>query len=278
MAPDLKERLNVEIRAEIAAIDHAPGPLRARVAQAAEKLVRIIIPRSPESGRVRKTHEIEERSHLVNFSKAPPATVHDAQASVLAEFTRSLLETDFRRDMADDKARPFSYLVSCVRNRAIELWRVERAIERRHTNAAADAALVPDVAATSVDDTTSDEQDLAERLAEIAQRVPAALQMLDRDEMLLLLLSAVLRLHRERIGEVLGTTSNTAGQRLSRLRDRLHRLVHDGEVRAPDPGRARGGKASARKQAAKRGVRPVENDRVDMRDNNDVPASPERTA
>src|SRR6185295_2833745 len=116
---DLNERLNAEIRAAIAEIDPSPGPLRARVASAAEKIVRILIPRSDTSGR--RGHEIEQRSYLISFSRVLPATAHDAQASVLAEFTRSLLETDFRRGMADDRARPFNYLVSCVANRAIEL-------------------------------------------------------------------------------------------------------------------------------------------------------------
>lgn len=270
MQADLKERLNAEIRAEIAAIDRASGPLRARVARASETIIRMLLPRAPEETSGRKSHEIEERSHLVNFSKALPATAHDAQASVLAEFTRNLLETDFRRDMTDDGARPFSYLVSCVRNRAIELWRVERSLERRHESAASDAALTPNLAVSSTQDGANEDEEVAEKLAEITQRVPAALQMLNRDELLLLLLSAVLRLQRDRIGEVLGTTPNTVGQRLLRLRDRLHVLVHDGVARAPDPRRARGGKASARKQAATRGMCGSPN-RTGMRNTADVP-------
>lgn len=261
---DLNERLNAEIRAAIAEIDPSPGPLRARVASAAEKIVRILIPRSDTSGR--RGHEIEQRSYLISFSKVLPATAHDAQASVLAEFTRSLLETDFRRGMADDRARPFNYLVSCVANRAIELWRVERALERRHESAAGDAALAPDPATCALPDAGADHEELAERLAEVAQRVPAALQMLDHDELLLLVLSAVLHLPRERIGEVLGTTSNTVGQRLSRLRDRLHVLVHDGAARAPNPRRSRSAKASAGKRAASRRMRRVDPDRDDLGD------------
>ncbi|TMQ03179.1 MAG: hypothetical protein E6J91_47975 [Deltaproteobacteria bacterium] len=250
---DLKERLNAEIRAAIAAIDGAPGPLRARVARASEQVIRILMPRAPdEPGHRRGNHDAEPRSHLVSFASAPAATVHDAQASVLAEFTRSLLETDFRRGMAEDGARPFGYLVRCVKNRAIELWRTERGLERRHDSAAGDAALAPDLTGIPGDYAAGETEEIAEKLAEIAQRVPLALEALDRDELLLLLLSAVLRLHRDRIGEVLGTTSNTVGQRLSRLRDRLHPLVHDGRARAPDPRRARGGKASARKRAAAR--------------------------
>lgn len=251
--PDLKERLNLEIRAVIDAIDRAPGPLRCRVARASEQVIRILMPRAPDDGG-RRSRDVEARSHLVSFSGAPATTVHDAQAGVLAEFTRSLLETDFRRDMAGDAARPFSYLVRCVRNRAIELWRVERGIERRRDSVASDAALTFDLAALPGDDAPDDREEVAERLAEIAQRVPFALRALDRDELLLLVLSAVLRLHRDRIGEVLGTTSNTAGQRLLRLRDRLYTLVHDGRARAPDPRRVRGGKASARKRASGRAL------------------------
>jgi DNA-directed RNA polymerase specialized sigma24 family protein len=153
--------------------------------------------------------------------------------------------------MAKDGARPFSYLVRCVRNRAIELWRLERGIRLRHERATGDAALAPEATVNPIDDALAESEELAVAIAELG-RLPIALKSLDREDLLLLFLSAVLGLHRDRIGDVLGTTANTAGQRLRRLRDRLYALLHDGRARAPDPGRARSGKASARKRAASR--------------------------
>lgn len=85
---DLKERLNAEIRAVIAAIDGTPAPLRTRVARASEQVIRILMPRAfdePDNG---YGHDAEPRSYLVSFASAPATTVHGAQASVLAKFTR----------------------------------------------------------------------------------------------------------------------------------------------------------------------------------------------
>lgn len=266
MSSDVRQ-LNAELRAEIAAIDRMQGPLRVRVAQASERIIRIIMPRSDDP-RDRRARDLEPRSLLVFHAKAPPATAHDAQAGVLAEFSRSLLETDFRQEMAKDGAYPFSYLVRCVHNRAVELWRQERALDRRHDIAANDAAIAPEL--TVDDEVSGDREEMAAKLAEIAQRVPAALQMLERDELLLLLLSAVLRLQRDRIGEVIGTTSNTVGQKLLRLRDHLHALIH-GCPRRPDPSRVRGGRASAQKQAASRARREA-NGHNDVRNVTDTPS------
>jgi DNA-directed RNA polymerase specialized sigma24 family protein len=248
--------LNDAIRDEIAEIDCGVGPIRARVAQAAEKIVRILMPRaSDEATGRRRAIDHDERSWLVTYALmagAPVCTVHDAQAVVMAEFARSLLETDFRRERMDDAGRPFGYLVQCVRNRAVELWRTEMGIERRHENAANDAALATGVDMNAIDDDANEKEEIAEKLAELGERVPLALQALDKDELLLLVFSTVLRHDRNRIGGILGTTANAVGARLRRLRDRLHLLVREGRTRAPERGRSRSGKASAQKRAEAR--------------------------
>jgi hypothetical protein len=132
------------------------------------------------------------------------------------------------------------------------LWRTEVGIERRHENAANDAALAPGADANPIDDDANEKEEIAKKLAELGERVLLALQALDKDELLLLVLSTVLHLDRNRIGGILGTTANAVGARLRRLRDRLHVLVHEGRTRAPERGRSRSGKASAQKRAEAR--------------------------
>lgn len=246
-----KDKLNADIRAQVKAIDNAPGPIRARVERAATEIVRLIMPRDSGPAAHGRRRRTEVRSSLISYAQragAPPFGVYDAEAEVLAEFCRNLLETDFRHAMADDEAHPFNYLVKCVKNRAIELGRKERSFAQRHDRAANDGALDPGEASSPIDVLPLETEELAAPLAELG-RMPIALNELAKEELLLLLLSAVLQLDRDRIGGVLGVTGNATGARLRRLRNRLYGLLHDGRARTPEPGRSRSGKASARKRA-----------------------------
>jgi RNA polymerase sigma factor (sigma-70 family) len=249
------QALDGRIRAQIAAIDNAPGPLRTRVAQAAGQIIDLVMPReSSAAGRRTGRRHVQGESVLSACSKrrgAPRATVEEAQCIVLGEFTRHLLETDFRRRMAAAEARPFSYLVECVKNQAVELLRIDHTLRRRHERAASDTAVAPGPT-TAIDDDLIEREQLAEAIGDIA-RVPRALGELDRDELLLLLLGAVLQLERREISEIMGTTTQAVRQRLHRLLKRLFAQIKTGCSRPPDPGRSRGGKASVMSRAARRG-------------------------
>jgi DNA-directed RNA polymerase specialized sigma24 family protein len=249
-----KDRLNADIRAQIKDIDSASGPIRARVERAATEIVQLIMPRDRGPGTRGRRRRTEVRSSLVSNAQragAPPFGVYDAESEVLAEFCRNLLETDFRHTMADDAALPFNYLVKCVKNRAVELWRKEHSLAVRHDRVATDAALDPGEASSPLDELRPETEELAAPLAELGG-VPIALNELTKDELLLLLLSSVLQLDRDRIGGVLGLTGNATGARLRRLRNRLYGLLHDGRPRPPDRGRSIGGTASARKRAERK--------------------------
>jgi len=246
--------LDGRIRAQIEAIDNAPGPLRTRVAHAAGQIVDLVMPRaSSAAGRRPGRRHAHGESVLIACSKrrgAPGDTVEEAQYIALEDFTRHLLETDFRRRMAAPEARPFSYLVECVKNQAVELLRIDRTLQRRHERAASDAAVAPGPI-IAIDDDLIEREQLAEVLGDIAG-VPRALGELDRDELLLLLLGAVLQLERREISEIMGTTAQGVRQRLHRLLKRLFAQIKTGCSRPPDPGRSRGGKASVMSRAARR--------------------------
>jgi DNA-directed RNA polymerase specialized sigma24 family protein len=248
------QALDAAIRAQIEAIDNAPGPLRARVAQATRQIIGLVVPRAPSAAerRAARGHDPVE-SLLITRSKrsgAPPSTLDEAQYIVLDEFAKHLLETDFRRRMAAPQARPFHYLVECVKNQAIELWRSDRARQLRHERAAHDTAVAPGPT-PAVDEDWIAREDLASAFDELA-RVPAALGELDRDDLLLLLLGAVLDVERREISEIMGTTAEAARQRLHRLRKQLFARITNGCARPPDPARSRGGKASVMSRAARR--------------------------